>query len=98
MQTWLAWSTYNQPLEDVRADGKKNRFLERTFTMLEARTGTKFPPGLSGIPVLRLTLDRVNVVSRPFFIYAFANSVNWFLRTQLYPSRGVGVFREGEIE
>jgi hypothetical protein len=96
--TWLAWSTFNEPLEVVRTQPKKNRFLDRTFTMLEARTGTKFQPGRSGVPICRLTLDPVNVVSRPFFIYAFANAVNWFLRTKLYPSRGVQLYREGEIE
>lgn len=86
------------PLEDVKAEPKKQRFLDRTFTMLEARTGTKFQPGRSDVQVMRLTLDRVNVVSRPFFIYAIANSLNWYLRTKLYPSRGVGLYREGNIE
>lgn len=80
------------------AEAKKRRFLDRTFTMLEARTGTKFSEGRSGVQIMRLTLDPVNVVSRPFIIYAIANSINWFLRTRLYPSRGVGLYREGNIE
>ncbi|GMK55583.1 hypothetical protein CspeluHIS016_0206390 [Cutaneotrichosporon spelunceum] len=96
--TWLAWSTFNEPLEAVRAQPKKNRFLDRTLTMLEARTGGKFPPGRSSVQICRLTLDRVNVVSRPFVVYAVANSVNWLLRTQLYPSREVQLYREGEID
>ncbi|BEJ15990.1 hypothetical protein CspHIS471_0505950 [Cutaneotrichosporon sp. HIS471] len=96
--TWLAWSTFNEPLEAVRTQPKKNRFVDRALTMLEARTGSVFPPGRSSAPICRLTLDPVNVVSRPFIIYAIANSVNWLLRTQLYPSRGVQLYREGDID
>lgn len=96
--TWLAWSTFNEPLEAVRAQPRKDRFLGRSFTMVEARTGTTFAPGRSGAPICRLTLDRITVLSRPFVIYAVANGINWFLTTQLYPSRGVQLYREGEIE
>lgn len=94
---WLAWSSFALPLDGV-TDPKKKRFLDRTYTMLEARTGTTFPEGRSGVKVMLLTLDPVHTRARPFVIYAIANSVNYYLKHIMYPSRGVFVHREGGIE
>lgn len=98
IRTWLAWSCFAMPLEDVEADPKRLRFLERTADMLEARTGGKFAPGRTGCQIMRLTLDPVNVVSRPFLIYAVANAINWFLLRVWYPHKGATVYREGGID
>lgn len=96
--TWLAWSCFNMDLAAVRADARKNRFLTRSLTMLEARTGTTFPPGRTGLRIIRLTLDPVNVESRPLIIYAIANGINWFLARVYYPWSGMKLCREGDIE
>lgn len=98
VRTWLAWSCFAMPLEDVQKDAKKYRFLERTADMLEARTGGKFPPGRCGCQIMRLTLDPVNVVSRPFLIYAIANVVNWFLLRIWYPHKGATIYQEDGID
>lgn len=66
--------------------------------MLEARTGTTFPPGKSGTKVMKLSLDPVLTRQRPFIIYALANSINFYLRRVEYPYRGAMVYREGDIE
>jgi hypothetical protein len=98
VQHWLAWSAFSMPLDEVRKNPKKARFLDRTFTMLEARTGTKFPPGRSGVKVVLLTLDPIRTRHRPLFIYVLTNTVNWFIRRIYYPHRGGIVYREGDIE
>lgn len=98
MLTWLAWSCFNLSLEDVHADPERYCFLERILIMLEARTGTSVVPGKTGTPVMRLTLDPVNVVSRPYITYLVTNSVNYYLRNYLYPSYGVNLHCQGGIE
>lgn len=55
-------------------------------------------PGGTGIPIMRLTLDPVNVVSRPYILYLATNSVNYYLRNFLYPSLGVDLHCQGDFE
>jgi hypothetical protein len=55
-------------------------------------------PGGTGIPIMRLTLDPVNVVSRPYILYLATNSVNYYLRNFLYPSLGVNLHCQGDFE
>lgn len=97
LKEWLAWAAFGLPLDGVE-EPKKIRFLERTFTMLEARTGTVFAEGRSDAFVLRLTLDPVRSCGRPFIIYAIANAINTFLKDVLYPMRGVELCRVGDID
>jgi hypothetical protein len=41
--------------------------------------------------VMRLTIDPVNILPRPFFMYWVPGSVNWYLKTRVYARLGVTV-------
>ncbi|TXT09144.1 hypothetical protein VHUM_02618 [Vanrija humicola] len=95
---WLAWAAFGVDLKVAQQDPKRTRFLDRTFKMIEARTGTVFPEGSSGVAVMRQSMDPVNAVGRPFFLYAFTNIVNWWIVNIVYPWSGARIYREGDID
>ncbi|KAL1407461.1 hypothetical protein Q8F55_006894 [Vanrija albida] len=95
---WLSWAAFGVDIKVAQADPKRVRFLNRTYKMIEARTGTVFPEGRSDVNVMRQSMDPVNAVGRPFIIYAFANVVNWWLINVVYPWRGARIYREGDID
>ncbi|WWD20201.1 hypothetical protein CI109_104677 [Kwoniella shandongensis] len=97
--SWLAWSCYGLPLDEVRKNEEYCEFLDYSLDLLEARTGTDFEEGYTpDVEVLRLTLDPVNARARPLILYALSNLVNTWLREVVYPYQGMGLYREGEIE
>lgn len=58
--------------KDLDIEGDKLGLVEHCVELVEARAGRKFPPGRNPkIKVIRLTLDEVKVLSRPFILYAF---------------------------
>ena len=79
----IAWEKAGKPvkhLEGVPDDdedeyeiaGDKLGLVEHCLELVEARAGKPFPPGRNPkVKVIRLTLDKVRVFSRPFILYAF---------------------------
>lgn len=56
----------------IEIEGDKLGLVEHCVDLVEARAGKPFLPGRNkDIKVIRLTLDPVRVVSRPFILYAF---------------------------
>lgn len=71
--------------EGIEIEGDKLGLVEHCVDLVEARAGKIFPQGRNEkIKVIRLTLDPVRVVSRPFILYAFV----WALQKVIvsYPS------------
>lgn len=96
---WLSWSSFNLPLEDALANPVLSTFLDRSFELLEARTGTTLPEGFDRtISTMRLTIDPVNAKGRPLLLYAISSGVNWWLREVVYTFQGMSLHREGPIE
>lgn len=58
--------------EGIEIEGDKLGLVEHCVDLVEARAGKTFPPGRNkDVKVIRLTLDKVKVHSRPFILYAF---------------------------
>lgn len=55
--------------QDENLGRDKLETVETTANLWEARAATKLPEGKSGNKVIRLTLDRVRVLSRPLALY-----------------------------
>lgn len=79
VRAWLAWSMFDQPVEDLRHKHLAGHLeaIEETLAALIDRTGG----GLSGEPkrlgtVITLTWDKVNIWSRPAALYLFSESWN----------------------
>ncbi|RXK38174.1 hypothetical protein M231_04548 [Tremella mesenterica] len=96
---WLAWTCFGLPIEKAQANPTWDKFLDSTLELLEETTGSHFRDGYDRkVKVMRLTLDPVNVQLRPLFLYALTNLTNWYLRDFQYPSEGLHLYREGEID
>lgn len=79
---WLYWSMFNAdmpPLEKMSPS--HSAVLEEAITLLESRTGTRFPEGSdpSVIP-LRLTIDPTFINWRPVTFYALIGLINRWLK------------------
>ncbi len=58
--------------------------LERAVTQMEKRLGRPIPEGSAPhLKPLRISLDKFNVYSRPFIIYAFIYMMNFMAKTRL---------------
>lgn len=79
---WLYWSMFNQDMPPLERMSPSHRAaLEEAVTLLENRTGTKFPEGSdpSVIP-LRLTIDPTFINWRPVTFYALVGLINRYLK------------------
>jgi hypothetical protein len=72
IHTWLYAFLYNEPLsyqEEIPAD--RLLILNATVRLLEERTGTSIPTGTDHtVKPMCLMMDKVNIVHRPFILYA----------------------------
>lgn len=79
---WLAWAFGGRELEAVRADDSKLGkervdLIERGLVLLQDRLGHTFKPGYNpNTPAMRLTLDPVRTLQRPFGYYVVCNGVS----------------------
>ena len=85
MQKWLYWAMYNTELPPLESlPGNQWTALEEAFELLEKRIGCKLERGSNPkIVPMRITIDKTNIMWRPFTYYAVVCSVNYILR-QLY--------------
>lgn len=80
---WLCWAFCSKFLED--ADESEIRMIDDMVNVLQARSGLSFPPGRDPtVRSCRLTLDRVEGMSRPLAFYlatsAMGLAMNMLLR------------------
>lgn len=79
---WLGWAFGGRELDELRADtskkGQENMALiEKGLGMLEGQLGHKFTPGYNPkARAMRLTLDPVKTLQRPFGYYVVCNSIS----------------------
>ncbi|CAG8488632.1 9312_t:CDS:2 [Diversispora eburnea] len=68
---WLAWSFFSTTLEHVRYDPELSYEIESMIDGIEIKKNIKFPEGYNpNCTCIRLTLDPVKAVHRPFIFYA----------------------------
>lgn len=83
---WLAWSVFDKQKEDM--DKMQHMIAKEALVMLEKRSGGRLKDarddGKPDIVPTKITLDPVNVWSRPGIVYIFADTVNrlarWYLQ------------------
>lgn len=96
-------SALDMPVSPAAGPGA-DALLAWSFNLLEARTGTRFSDveeedddelsahlkqrAAEKAKVMRLTLDPVNALPKPFALYAFGLSVNWMLKHVVYRKWG----------
>ncbi|KIY74048.1 hypothetical protein CYLTODRAFT_416320 [Cylindrobasidium torrendii FP15055 ss-10] len=82
---WLYWAIYNAdmpPLE--RMSTQEQEVLERALGSMEKRIGRKIPEGSNPeTKPFRISLDTLNVYSRPLVMYAIIFAINWVTTKRL---------------
>jgi hypothetical protein len=82
---YLYWTFYNSPLPATHLLPDHHRdVLDGAIRQIENRAGMAIPDGpSSGVSPMLLTIDKLNVTSRPFVWYAMVFATNWMLRRWL---------------
>ena len=85
LRQWLHWALFNSdmpPLDELPP--RHSAALERAVQMIEKRIGRTIPEGSNpNIRPLRLSLDKLNVYSRPFIMYAIIYAINFLSMLRL---------------
>uniref|UniRef100_A0A0W0FJY6 AB hydrolase-1 domain-containing protein n=1 Tax=Moniliophthora roreri TaxID=221103 RepID=A0A0W0FJY6_MONRR len=88
IRQWLYWSMFNQDLPPYETLSHAHRAaMEDALDQLQKRLGKRVPGASSNgdsshIKPLRLTIDKVNVMWRPFLFYCFVAATNLYLKTK----------------
>lgn len=76
VREWLAWAFGGSELEDIRSDAKRIELIDKALAVVSERAGYRFEPGYNpASKCLRLTLDPVRFLHRPFGYYVVCNGV-----------------------
>ncbi|KAF8551453.1 hypothetical protein OG21DRAFT_1478115 [Imleria badia] len=88
---YLYWVFYNSPLPATHLLPDHHRdVLDGAIRQIENRAGMAIPDGPnSGVSPILLTVDKLNVTSRPFVWYAMVFATNWILRRWLERAHAV---------
>lgn len=74
MREWLAWAFGGCELAECRKDKERARLIDRGLQLIQDRLRWKFPEGYNAnVKCLRLTLDPVRTLHRPFGYYVVCN-------------------------
>lgn len=103
MLSWLSWSCFNAPYDVAIQRSANELVLREALDMLEKRAGSKFPseadsPDREFVRPLRLTLDPLDVISRPAICYVVTASANFVFRSFLQRKYGVVRGKFGKLE
>ncbi|GBC48764.2 alpha/beta hydrolase protein [Rhizophagus irregularis DAOM 181602=DAOM 197198] len=70
IEEWLAWSFFASRIEDVRQNTEYLNELYEAISFIENEKKVKFPEGYNpDVRCIRLTLDPVKAIPRPFVFY-----------------------------
>lgn len=76
VREWLAWAIGGSELEDIGSDAKRIELIDKALSVVSDRAGYSFEPGYNrASKCLRLTLDPVRSLHRPFGYYVVCNGV-----------------------
>lgn len=76
VREWLAWAFGGRELEEIRREPERIQLINKALAIASERVGYEFEPGYNpAIKCLRLTLDPVRSLHRPFGYYVVCNSV-----------------------
>jgi len=82
VRQWVYWSIFNAALPSLDEISHSHRaILNEALDLLEKRSGCQFGEGSNpAVPPILLTIDKVNIISRPLTYYTLIWSINFFLR------------------
>ncbi|KAH0839869.1 hypothetical protein J3R83DRAFT_820 [Lanmaoa asiatica] len=85
LYAYFYWAFYNSPLPATHLLPDHRRdVLDDALRQIESRAGMSIPDGpSSGVSPILLTIDKLNVSSRPLVWYAMVFATNWMLRKWL---------------
>ncbi|CAM0139200.1 unnamed protein product [Umbelopsis sp. WA50703] len=70
VQTWFAWAFWSKPLHQVKSKPSWANELDWMVSTAESHFGVTFEEGISpNVKCIRLNLDPVNAIHRPFIFY-----------------------------
>ncbi|KAF5333481.1 hypothetical protein D9611_002449 [Ephemerocybe angulata] len=100
LQRWVYWSMYNAempPYEDLTDSHR--RVLDSAIDLLHKRLGCQTENRKdSPLRSMRLTIDPVQIWSRPFLFYALVKTINWYLKRHYRNSYNVRHGRHDGLE
>lgn len=102
LQRWVYWSMYNteMPPHDQLPESH-SKTMDTAIDLLHKRLGCQTvepDPKDSKLRSMRLTIDPVQIWSRPLVFYSLVKSVNWWLRRHYRKSYTVRYGRHDGLE
>jgi len=100
VRAWLYWMAFNSVLPSRSEISKSHHdFINETVALLETRIGCSVPPGSNpNVTPLLLTIDPMNVRTRPFVWYLFVKMANVCLRAWYQRNHGITYGRFKDLE
>ncbi|THV08470.1 hypothetical protein K435DRAFT_847328 [Dendrothele bispora CBS 962.96] len=97
VRQWLYWSIFNTDLPPLSELSESHRtVLDDTMQLLEKRLGQEIPEGsCPDARPMRLSVDPVHILWRPFVLYASVAVANFYLKNWHWKKRG---FQSGSYE
>ncbi|KAK7060561.1 hypothetical protein VNI00_001327 [Paramarasmius palmivorus] len=101
VRQWLYWSMFNSDLPPYDSLPEEHRVaMDDTLDQLQKRIGKRIPESTSHgahspIRPLRFSIDKLNVLWRPFWFYCFVAVTNLYLKVKYQRDWG---FRYGEYD
>ena len=82
LERWLYWAMYNSELpEPDKIPAQYRKVMDSGLDLLQMRLGCQLEDGENpSLSAMTLTIDPVQIWSRPFAFYALVKSANWWLR------------------
>lgn len=77
VREWLAWAFGGSELEQCQQDPERKALVEEGLKLVEERCNVRFQPGYNPrVKSLRLTLDKIKTLHRPFGYYVVCNGIS----------------------
>ncbi|KAK0548151.1 hypothetical protein OC845_003701, partial [Tilletia horrida] len=96
---WLAWAILESKLAEVQHDVEALELLNDCVDAMESRLRWTFPPGRNqAVKCVQLSIDPVQVMSRPFGFYVVVNAYTFFVEQWIRRAHGVKRVRYGRTD
>ena len=77
VREWLAWAFGGSELEQCQQDPERKALVEEGLKLVQERCNVRFQPGYNPrVKALRLTLDDIKTMHRPFGYYVVCNGIS----------------------
>ncbi|KAE8216061.1 hypothetical protein CF327_g793 [Tilletia walkeri] len=96
---WLAWALLESKVEEVEHIVDEAEMLNDCIDAIETRLRWNFPPGKNeAVKCVRLSIDPVNILSRPIGFYLVTNAYTYGVQQYIRWAHGVKKVRYGRTD